>query len=1180
MGSIERCCGSLAAVVFVVVSMLPALAAEAPFERTEQRAQCASYEPLRQPLFGETHLHTAYSFDAATLDTRNTPADAYRYAKGDPVGLPPWIDTRDQFAPDPPPPATAPLVAQFPYCLPPERCEFTASRIAQLPEGRALDWAAITDHAEQLGENNICLFDPVFACGSDSECPTGQECGTTLAAGFCIPKGYTSPTCILARDELTRLTAGSVGAIVGVPENGNENPSRVEFCDATFFGDGLRCVQQAGTVWEQIQNDAEAAYDRSAACSFTSFIAYEYTAMMLAGRCETSPDLPCWDQLDTGLPSVDCPATTPGSDLCVGTYPGSAGFNNMHRNIIFRNDDVLDLPISNLEAPVGCGTGSGCDRPAPYPIGSPQQMLEDLRARCKDRPADHPRCDVLSIPHNPNVSGGAMFLMPESIEEAEIRNEMEPLVEIMQIKGASECRFLGAMPGAWGATDEQCGFENYNYSRLTGSWIAPENRTPENIPPNSFVRNTLKNGIAYDAQNGVNPFKLGFVGGLDNHNGTPGHSEEIDYARHGAHGTQSFATSSQALNEKYFLGFETNGGGLTVAWAEENSRDSIFAALARREDLRDQRYAARGALLRRSERAVRHLQPRRLRGARLRERGADGRHARRQQHGTTLRGQRAHGSRLAEPPRHQARPGADRQGLGRRERHRAGAGVRPAGERRRTDADRAGRWSHAAGLRAGRRRRPAHLPAEWRRPREPVRRLAGPAVRPRAARVLLRARPRAAELPLEPVLLQRARRRLQRADGPLRLDRSRVQRSRLLGKRGVRRRRVRDADQLHQVGVPAVLLRPRAVDRAAARVDLADLVPAVRHRKRLVSAATARGLARRAVASPLVHFAVVGLALVAVVAVLEREPAANEIATRAERAPIVLTAERAAALERVFTERWGRAPSAPERTALLEEAVHEEMLYREARVLALGLDDASVRLRLLELMRQLGERPARDEDTLVAEAVALGLDDDVVIRRLLAQKMRLVLQRDQVGVAAGDDALAAVLERERARFVQPEAITVQQVFLSSDVRGDAAARDAEHLLAELHAGTLDVQSAAAHSDALPLAGALTAQPRLKLQARFGKAFADAVFALEAGAWSGPIASPFGLHLVRVVEKQPERLPALDEVRPALIESLRRERAQANLARGLARLRGLYEVRIETETATTPASGERLAATSR
>jgi len=572
----------------VLLLCLPgaARAQQGPFERTEDRVRCDHYDPLKRPFFGETHLHTAYSFDAATLDTRNTPADAYTYAKGGVVGLPPWLDTREQFDPAPPPPAVAPTVAQYPYCLPPERCLFTASRSAQLPEGRALDWAAITDHSEQLGEVNICLFNPLFPCdtsGPPTQCPIGQECNTSLAAGFCTPVGYNDPICVLARDELTRLTGGAVGALVGIPENGNENPSRVNFCKLTPNDDvGLRCVQQAETVWDQIQQDAEEAYDRTSACTFTSFIAYEYTAMMSAGRCTNAPTLPCWDQLDGSLPSVDCPQDE-DAGFCTGTYPGSGGFDNMHRNVIFRNDDVLELPISNLEAPVGCGTGSGCDRPEPYPIGSPQQLLEDLRERCKSRPPENPRCDVLSIPHNPNISGGAMFLVPESLEEAQIRSEMEPLVELVQIKGASECRYMASMPGAWGATDEECSFENMNFNRLNGFWLAPEDRTPENLPPNSYVRNTLKNGIAFDAQHGVNPFQLGFVGGLDNHNGTPGQSEAIDYARHGAHGDQSFAVSAQILNEKYLLGLETAGGGLTVAWAEENSRDSIFEALARRE---------------------------------------------------------------------------------------------------------------------------------------------------------------------------------------------------------------------------------------------------------------------------------------------------------------------------------------------------------------------------------------------------------------------------------------------------------------------------------------------------------------------------------------------------------------------------------------------------------------------
>ena len=548
---------------------------------------------------------------------------------------------------------------------------------------------------------------------------------------MCVPVGYGSAVCALARDELTRLKAGTAAGLIAVPENVNENPTRVDFCDVGPNDDvGLRCLEQAKNVWEQIQHDAEEAYDRTSACTFTSFIAYEYTAMMGVGRCENAPTVPCWDELDTGSPSKDCPAG--GAPLCSGTYPGSGGADNMHRNVIFRNDDVLE---SADQQPRGARRlrrrrGLRPHRPdrlaAADARGAPRALQRSPGRESALRGALDPAqpepqwwCDVPDARERSTrpASGARWSRWSRS----------------MQIKGASECRFLSSMPGAWGATDEECSFENMNFSRLNGEWIAPEDRNPDNLPPTAYVRNALKSGIAYEAENGVNPFKLGFVGGLDNHNGTPGQSEEIDYARHGAHGDQSFAVSAQILNEKYLLGLETNGGGLTVAWAEENSRDAIFAALQAARDLRDQRHAADRALLRRPGAPRRHVQ--RAATSRRAATRAACRWAGRSRRVRTA--PRFAVSALMDPgwPNH---PGTklDRVQI-------IKGWVDASGETHEQVFDVDGRPGDAAGARRARaatRRprertggRPPHLPADRRRALEPLHRLAGSRLRSRAS---------------------------------------------------------------------------------------------------------------------------------------------------------------------------------------------------------------------------------------------------------------------------------------------------------------------------------------------------------------------------------------------------------------------------------------------------------------
>ena len=91
---------------------------------------------------------------------------------------------------------------------------------------------------------------------------------------------------------------------------------------------------------------------------------------------------------------------------------------------------------------------------------------------------------------------------------------------------------------------------------------------------------------------------------------------------------------------------------------------------------------------------------------------------------------------------------------------------------------------------------------------------------------------------------------------------------------------------------------------------------------------------------------------------------------------------------------------------------------------------------------------------------------------------------------------------------------------------------------------------------------------------FGGDFVDALAELEPGAWQGPVRSPFGLHLVRIAERLPERLPALEEIRDAVLAEWRDQQRRDAREQAYERLRERYEVVIEPATpdgATTPES---------
>ena len=408
--------------------------------------RCYDFDPERNVYWGDLHVHTAYSMDAYMFDTRLTPRDAYRFARGKEVKLPP-LDDQGR--------GTVPF------------------RI-----DRPLDFAAVTDHSEALGGVQIC---------TDPKHPS-----------------YDSETCRKFRSPLARENAGETAKDITARLASLRSP-------ALCGKDWKSCREASMTGWQEIQEAAAKADDKAPACSFTTFVAYEYT---------NTPQM-----------------------------------TKIHRNVIFRNDKVPALPITAADEP------------------EPLRLWQRLEQECK---RDVPGCDVLAIPHNPNLSNGQIFTIeyPEGSTLAEqagyasLRARMEPVTEIMQIKGESECR-----AGLWKVmgADEDCNFEKYRalhnapdckdgkgFGALAGKGC--ESRL-------DFARYALIEGLREADRIGVNPYAFGQIASTDIHTGTPGAVAEW----------QSDAFDGRVPSPGYNL------GGLAAVWAEENSREAIFEALRRRE---------------------------------------------------------------------------------------------------------------------------------------------------------------------------------------------------------------------------------------------------------------------------------------------------------------------------------------------------------------------------------------------------------------------------------------------------------------------------------------------------------------------------------------------------------------------------------------------------------------------
>lgn len=501
-------------------------------------AECLGSSVRKQAFFGDLHIHTKLSFDAYFFNSINGPREAYQFAKGENAFLPSGED------PDTP--------------------------MRQINIGRPLDFAAVTEHAEQLGTfSNICELQGNVPAGTNPACNTlGQ----------------------VIRDNVSVFITGNVPLYLQVVTSaGSRVPST--------------------RTWQEIQSIANA---ENQPCKFTTFNGYEFSSNK-GGQVLHRNVIFEGTQVPTDVVSSIAPIPTNDN-----TNDEWGLFDKLKAECLDVNGcDVVTIPHSTNQSdgrfarPRQSGTGLPPARDNAT-LTTADATLRNTMDRLFEI-VQHKGASECITGFNTGLTGG---------EESGCGFEEWKTLCKGNADDPAEC----ARVCKGKATDPLfCQVNRYQgngksihaASACTGSDIGGS--TPADCTaPLDYARNVIPEGSAIKRKLGVNPYQYGFIGSSDTHNGIAGNTDKNKFSKNSGHGgvlddepheaLGNWECRAQPLPTDSVTGFKIpfstesaedpnncadrvfnpvasnfTPGGLAGVWARENTRKEIFAALKRRE---------------------------------------------------------------------------------------------------------------------------------------------------------------------------------------------------------------------------------------------------------------------------------------------------------------------------------------------------------------------------------------------------------------------------------------------------------------------------------------------------------------------------------------------------------------------------------------------------------------------